>query len=143
MTPDLAHLNPLPFGLPPRPLHALPLHRLHVAVDVWGVSDKLDSFLSTKKAARERADHLAGSGGGGGGNSAWGVWGGSAAAGASAAAGKKGKSSSIGGAFVDERRREEAERIRGQVDRVVRPALWKRVSSGPTKLECKVGNCLF
>lgn len=90
-------------------------------MDVWGVSEKLDAYLKIKKAARDRTEHSAGGGGGGG---AWGVWGG-AGAGAAGGTGTKGKTA--GGAFLDERRREEADRIRGHLDRVVHPSLWERV----------------
>lgn len=101
---------------------------------MWGISEKIDDFLKTKRAARERADHSAGGGGGGGGGgSAWGVWGGGAT-------GKSGKSA--GNAYLDERRKEEAERIRAHLDRVVRPAQWERVS-GVEKRVCLCTGGLF
>lgn len=77
---------------------------------MWGVSAKLRQYLETKKAARERAENAAGGGGGIGG---WGVWGGA----------RGGRTET----FVNERRREEAERIRGQLERVARPSQWQSV----------------
>ena len=101
---------------------------------MWGISEKIDDFLKTKRAARERADHSAGGGGGGGGGgSAWGGWGGGAT-------GKSGKPA--GNAYLDERRKEEAERIRAHLDRVVRPAQWERVS-GVEKRVCLCTGGLF
>lgn len=78
-------------------------------MDVWGISAKLSLYLETKKAARERAENAAGGGGTVGG---FGVWGGA-----------KGRAET----YVDERRREEAERIRGQLERVARPSQWQSV----------------
>lgn len=76
---------------------------------MWGISSKLTVYLETKKAARERAETAAG----GGGVPGWGVWGG----------GAKGKADT----YVDDRRREEADRIRGQLERAARPSQWQSV----------------
>lgn len=91
-------------------------NRLHEAVDVWGVSKKLVLYLKTKKTAREKADHSSGGGGGSNSSSGWGVWGGA-----------KGTKADGTSSYLDERRREEAERIRGHLDRVARPSQWQGV----------------
>lgn len=98
-------------------------NRLHEAVDVWGVSKKLDLYLKSKKVAREKAEHSSGGGGGGSSSSSggWGVWGG-------AKSSSKTEGGGGGNSYIDERRREEAERIRGHLDRVTRPAQWQGVS---------------
>lgn len=85
-------------------------NRLHESVDVWGISSKLNLYLEAKKLARERAERAAG--GGGGGVPGWGAWGGA-----------KGKADT----YMDDRRREEAERIRSQLERVTRPSQWQSV----------------
>lgn len=93
-------------------------NRLHEAVDVWGVSKKLDLYLRTKKAAREKAESGGGGGGGGNSSSGWGAWGGA-----------RGSTPEGASSYLDERRREEAERIRGHLDRVARPSQWQGVST--------------
>lgn len=89
---------------------------------MWGVSDKVETYLRAKKAAKERAE---GSNGGGGG--AWGVWGGSKT-------GRKGE----GGAAtnLEDRRKEEADRIRGHLDRVLGPSQWRTVSAAAAAVSC-------
>lgn len=82
---------------------------------MWGVSKKLELYLRTKKVAREKAEH---SSGGSNSSSGWGVWGGA----------KSNKAGGGGNGYVDERRREEADRIRSHLDRVARPAQWQGVS---------------
>lgn len=79
-------------------------------MDVWGISDKLEAYLRIKQAARDRADPS---------SSVWGVFGGGTGA------GKKRKAA--GSSFNDERRREEADRFRAQLERVAKPVFWKKV----------------
>lgn len=72
--------------------------------------------------------------GGGGGSSskcnAWGVWGsgvsGSGGSGSGHSASKKAKGA--GAVFMDEKRREEADRIRGQLERAVSSSDWEKVN---------------
>lgn len=93
-----------------------PPGRLYEAIDVWGLTAKLETYLRNKRSARERAERAAG----GGNASAWGVFGGGAGG------VKKGKPE--GAAALETRRREEAERIRGQLSRSYEPRQWERVS---------------
>lgn len=76
---------------------------------------KLETYLRNKRSARERAERAAG----GGNASTWGVFG------SVAVAGKKGRLDGT----LEIRRREEAERIRGQLSRSYEPRQWERVSS--------------
>lgn len=73
---------------------------------MWGVSDRLEAYLKIKQAARGRPEAS---------TVAWG---------ASSGGGDGGSSSPI----MDDRKREEADRIRGNLERVAKPAVWKRVS---------------
>lgn len=74
---------------------------------MWGVSDRLEAYLKIKQAARGRPEAS---------TVAWG---------ASSGGGDGGGSSSP---ITDDRKREEADRIRGNLERVAKPAVWKRVS---------------
>ena len=101
------------------------IERLHKAVDVWGVSERLGAYLRTKRAAKGRPETSA---------VAWGsvsravdgVGGVDDGGSGGTVASRKGKTAA-GSSFLDERRREEADRIRGNLERASKPALWKRV----------------
>lgn len=119
-----------PLLRPPSPYYSpLLRRRLHEAVDVWGVSSRLQTYLQNKKQEKDRAARAAGSGS----RNGWGIFGESpdAAGNMGGAAGKKGAKAAAG--FDVGRRREEAERIRGQLNRLFESVQWGRVRDGPRR----------